>query len=117
MLALKLFIIFLSTSVLYTASSQSSSHDIKFAWLKIRILNYTKYEMYNKSLEAFRDLRDDEELGPADWPTVERYITCLNNFDAYKHPHVLTESEDHLKTMSLSDMRVRFLNGTLQWNT
>ncbi|XP_020699162.1 sodium/hydrogen exchanger 8 isoform X1 [Dendrobium catenatum] len=83
----------------------------KLSAAKIRILNYTKYEMLKKSLEAYSDLVDDEELGAADWPTVQRYITCLSNLEADEHPHVVTESEDHLKRMSLSDMRVRLLNG------
>ncbi|PKA52210.1 Sodium/hydrogen exchanger 7 [Apostasia shenzhenica] len=81
---------------------------------KIRILNYTKYEMLNKALEAFGDLGDDEELGPADWPTVRCYITCLGNFEGQEHPHSLTNSvniDDHLQRMSLGDMRIRFLNG------
>lgn len=83
----------------------------KLSAAKIRILNYTKYEMLNKSLDAFGVLGDDEELGPADWPTVQRYITCLSNLEAYEHPHVVHESEDHLIRMSLGDMRVRLLNG------
>ncbi|KAK8942058.1 Sodium/hydrogen exchanger 7 [Platanthera guangdongensis] len=83
----------------------------KLSAAKIRILNYTKYEMLNKSLAAFGVLGDDEELGPADWPTVQRYITCLSNLEAYEHPHVVRESENHLMRMSLGDMRVRLLNG------
>ncbi|RRT42047.1 hypothetical protein B296_00057387 [Ensete ventricosum] len=45
----------------------------------IRILNYARYEMLNKALESFGDLGDDEELGPADWPTVFRLLIgeCL----------------------------------------
>ncbi|KAK1263899.1 Sodium/hydrogen exchanger 7 [Acorus gramineus] len=79
---------------------------------KMRILTYTRYEMLNKALDAFRDLNDDEELGPADWPTVERYITCLNNLDeGCVHPHNVSESEVHLQTMNLRDIRIRLLNG------
>ncbi|KAK7848722.1 sodium/hydrogen exchanger 7 [Quercus suber] len=53
----------------------------KLSTAKRRILDYTKHEMLNKALEAFGDLGDDEELGPVDWPTVKRYITCLNNLE------------------------------------
>ncbi|XP_020576651.1 sodium/hydrogen exchanger 7-like [Phalaenopsis equestris] len=83
----------------------------KLSAAKIRVLNYTKSEMLKKSLEAFRDLGDDEELGPADWQTIRRYLTCLGNLDVDEKPHVITETEDHLKRLSLSDMRVRLLNG------
>lgn len=81
---------------------------------QIRILNYTKYEMLNKALEAFGDLGDDEELGPADWPTVQNYITCLNNLDEEQvHPHLVSESDHHLQATNLRDIRVRLLNGKL----
>ncbi|KAM0936277.1 putative cyclic nucleotide-binding domain, cation/H+ exchanger, rmlC-like jelly roll [Dioscorea sansibarensis] len=84
----------------------------KLSATKIRILNYTKHEMLNKALEAFGGLGDDEELGPADWPTVQRYITCLNNLDGQRaHPHNVSESENHLKNMNLKDIRIRLLNG------
>lgn len=79
---------------------------------KKRILNYTKYEMLNKALEAFGDLGEDEELGPADWPTVKRYITSLNEADGERmHPHSTDENDDSLDHMNLKDIRVRFLNG------
>lgn len=68
--------------------------------------------MLNKALEAFGDLRDDEELGPADWPTVKKYITCLNDLDGgQEHPHNVSETEDQLNIMNLRDIRVRLLNG------
>lgn len=80
--------------------------------LQMRILDYTRYEMLNKAMEAFGDLGDDEELGPADWPTVKRYITCLNGLEGRQvHPHNVVESENHLHAMNLKDMRVRLLNG------
>uniref|UniRef100_A0A1D1ZC97 Sodium/hydrogen exchanger 7 n=2 Tax=Anthurium amnicola TaxID=1678845 RepID=A0A1D1ZC97_9ARAE len=79
---------------------------------KIRVLKYTRYEMLNKALEAFGDLGDDEELGPADWPTVKKYITCLNDLDeGPEHPFSVLESESHLHTMKLRDLRIRLLNG------
>ncbi|KAL8520750.1 hypothetical protein ACS0TY_011337 [Phlomoides rotata] len=79
---------------------------------KRRMLNYTKYEMLNKALEAFGDLGDDEELGPAEWHTVKRYITSLNGVDG-ERMHLLSSSEndDNPDHMNLKDIRVRFLNG------
>lgn len=80
---------------------------------KRRILDYTKYEMMNKALEAFGDLVDDEELGPADWPTVKKYITCLHDSEGERiHPHTaLSENDNDVEHMHLSDIRIRFLNG------
>jgi len=70
--------------------------------------------MLNKALEAFGGLGDDEELGPADWPTVQRHITCLNDLDGQRtHPHNVSESENHLQNMNLKDIRIRLLNGKL----
>ncbi|KAG5015188.1 hypothetical protein JHK85_021324 [Glycine max] len=77
-----------------------------------RILNFTKYEMLNKALEAFGELGDDEELGPADWPTVKRYISCLNDIEGEcVHPHGAPENDSNLDPMNLKDIRVRLLNG------
>lgn len=68
--------------------------------------------MLKKALEAFGDLGDDEELGPADWPTVKRYITSLNDVDGEQmHPHSSSENDDSPNHMNLKDIRVRFLNG------
>ncbi|XP_042379307.1 sodium/hydrogen exchanger 7-like isoform X3 [Zingiber officinale] len=84
----------------------------KLSTEKIRVLNFAKYEMRNKALESFSDLRDDEELGPADWPTIIKHITCLNNSDEGQiHSHNVGEGESYLQTMNLRDIRVRFLNG------
>ncbi|KAG9141903.1 hypothetical protein Leryth_009271 [Lithospermum erythrorhizon] len=84
----------------------------KLSTSKERILKFTKYEMLNKALEAFGNLGDDEELGPADWPTVKRYITSLNDVtgDSF-HPHDSAENVDNIDHMNLKDIRVRFLNG------
>ncbi|XP_021909771.1 sodium/hydrogen exchanger 7 [Carica papaya] len=83
----------------------------KLSATKRRILEFTKYEMLNKALEAFGDLGDDEELGPADWPTVKRYIASLNDLEEERvHPHGASESET-LDPTSLKDIRVRLLNG------
>ncbi|XP_021821170.1 sodium/hydrogen exchanger 8 isoform X1 [Prunus avium] len=73
----------------------------KLSAAKRRVLEYTKYEMLNKALEAFGDLGDDEELGPADWPTVKRYIASLNDVD----------SDSNLDLTNLKDIRERLLNG------
>ncbi|XP_058108443.1 sodium/hydrogen exchanger 8-like isoform X1 [Magnolia sinica] len=84
----------------------------KLSAAKMRILDYTRYEMLDKALEAFGDLGDDEELGPTDWPTVKRYISCLNNLEGGQvHPHRVSNSETYLHSMNLRDMRVRLLNG------
>ncbi|GMN38291.1 hypothetical protein TIFTF001_007530, partial [Ficus carica] len=83
----------------------------KLSAAKRRILDYTKYEMLNKALEAFGDLGEDEELGPADWPTVKRYIASLNNIEGEPvHPHA-PEDDDNLDQLNLKDIRVRLLNG------
>ncbi|KAK4484112.1 hypothetical protein RD792_011332 [Penstemon davidsonii] len=77
-----------------------------------RILKYTKYEMLNKAQEAFGDLGDDEELGPADWPTVQQYIASLSDVDGEQtHPQFPLQNDDKLDLMNLKDIRVRFLNG------
>uniref|UniRef100_A0A453DRD9 Cation/H+ exchanger transmembrane domain-containing protein n=1 Tax=Aegilops tauschii subsp. strangulata TaxID=200361 RepID=A0A453DRD9_AEGTS len=84
----------------------------KLSATKLRVLKYTQYEMLNKALEAFGDLRDDEELGPVDWVNVKKYITCLNNLeDEQAHPHDVPDKDDHVHTMNLKDTRVRLLNG------
>ncbi|XP_037463166.1 sodium/hydrogen exchanger 7-like isoform X4 [Triticum dicoccoides] len=78
--------------------------------VKLRMLNYTRHEILNNTLEAFGDLKDDEELGPADWVTVKKYITGLSNLeDEHAHPH--DDNHDHVHTMNLKDGRVRLLNG------
>ncbi|CAH9071603.1 unnamed protein product, partial [Cuscuta epithymum] len=85
----------------------------KLSSAKRRILNYTKYEMLNKAVEAFSDLGDDEELGPVDWPTVKRYLTCLNDLedDERMHPHSSSGNNDSLHHLNTKDIRIRFLNG------
>lgn len=81
-----------------------------FCW-QLRILDYTKYEMLNKALQAFEDLGDDEELGPADWPTVEKYISSLKDSEGEQvHPHSGSKT-GNLDSTSLKDIRIRFLNG------
>lgn len=68
--------------------------------------------MLNKALEAFGDLGDDEELGPADWPTVRRYIVSLKNVEGeHAHPHNASESHNNLDHINVKDIRIRILNG------
>ena len=86
--------------------------NLSFLVLQRRILDYTKYEMLNKALEAFGDLGDDEELGPTDWPSVKKYITSLNDVDSEPvHPHTAGESDNNLDITNLKDIRERLLNG------
>ena len=37
--------------------------------------------------ETFGDLGEDEELGPIDWPSVIKHITCLNALGEGEQPH------------------------------
>ncbi|EMS63349.1 Sodium/hydrogen exchanger 7 [Triticum urartu] len=86
----------------------------KLSATKLRVLKYTQYEMLNKALEAFGDLRDDEELGPVDWVNVKKYITCLNNLeDEQAHPHDVPDKDDHLYLFQNAKMCLfmRFLSG------
>ncbi|XP_050231835.1 sodium/hydrogen exchanger 8-like [Mercurialis annua] len=81
----------------------------KVSAAKKRILDYTKYEMLNKALAAFGEAGDDEELGPADWHTVKRYISSLNNLEGKcERP---AEPEEDLDPTNLKDIRIRLLNG------
>ena len=68
--------------------------------------------MLNKALEAFGDLGEDEELGPADWATVKRYITSLNDIEGEPvHPHNADDNDNNPDPLNLTDIRVRLLNG------
>lgn len=80
--------------------------------IKMRIVDYTRYEMNNKALEAFRELGEDEELGPADWPSVVKYITCLTAEEGHRmHPHAISINENEQQRMHMQDTRLRHLNG------
>ncbi|XP_054823733.1 sodium/hydrogen exchanger 8-like isoform X1 [Prosopis cineraria] len=89
-----------------------------FSSAKKWILEYSKYELLNKALETFGELGDDEELGPADWHTVKRYLTCLNSIEGQciQH-HGAPESDSTLDPMKLKDVRICLLNGvqTAYW--
>ncbi|KAL4196021.1 hypothetical protein AMTRI_Chr04g243960 [Amborella trichopoda] len=107
-------IVFL-TLILNGSTTQFVLHFLnmdKLSDTKIRILEYTRYEMMNKALEAFGELGDDEELGPADWPTVKRYIASLTDADGRQaQAHHTSESQHYLHNMNVGDIRVRLLNG------
>ncbi|KAH9316487.1 hypothetical protein KI387_025114, partial [Taxus chinensis] len=81
----------------------------------MRILEYTMYEMKDKALEAFGELGEDEELGPVDWPSVVKHITCLKTSEEgeqpHPHPHDISQHENDLHKMHMLDTRVRLLNG------
>nr|AVA17734.1 SOS1-like protein 1 [Populus ilicifolia] len=84
----------------------------KLSATKKRLLNFTKYEMLNKALEAFGDLGEDEELGPVDWPTVKRHIPSLDNLEgSCVHPHGASQADNNLDPSNLKDIRIRLLNG------
>nr|ACF05808.1 Na+/H+ antiporter protein [Limonium gmelinii] len=84
----------------------------KLSAAKRRILEFTKYEMHKKALEAFGDPGEDEDLGPADWPTVKKYLKCLDNVEGERlQLHDAAEPGDTLDPMSLADIRVRLLSG------
>ncbi|GJW06371.1 sodium/hydrogen exchanger 8 isoform X2, partial [Tanacetum coccineum] len=75
---------------------------------KGRLMDFTNYEMMSKALEVFGDLVDDEELGPADWPTVKKYTRCLRDAEGECiHPDTASEN---VERMHLSDIRIRFLH-------
>lgn len=78
----------------------------------MRIVDYTRYEMNNKALEAFRELGEDEELGQADWTSVVKYITCLATEEGNQmHPHAISINENEQQRMHMQDTRLRLLNG------
>ncbi|KAG0600449.1 hypothetical protein M758_11G035100 [Ceratodon purpureus] len=89
---------------------------------KFRMLEVAKHEMHSKALEAFEELGEDEELGPADWSTIRKFVTCLPEENKLReNPHLapsfaLPDGEHHRQQML--DTRMRFLNGVqaAYWN-
>lgn len=70
--------------------------------------------MYDKALESFGELGEDEDLGPADWTTVSKYINCfgpLSHDGIRTHPHEASATEEQARILAFQDTRVRFLNG------
>lgn len=67
--------------------------------------------MLDKAMEALGDFGDDE-LGTPDWSTMKKYITCLSSLEGRKlRPHNELETSNYQTKTTLSDMRVRLLNG------
>ncbi|XP_024527441.1 sodium/hydrogen exchanger 8 [Selaginella moellendorffii] len=89
-------------------------HMEKTSETKRLVLEHVNYEVNSKAAEAFEELGEDEELGPADWPTVRKYISCLNRLpedEARIHPQDAPTSEGDTRKTQLQDLRLRFLNG------
>ena len=102
--------------------------------IQLHMLEYVKYEMYSKALEAFGELGEDEELGPADWTTVHKYVSCLADLSEDGrpvHPHQHRASDipedeiieqqlqdmDEIIKQQLQDIRLRFLKGKFTINS
>ncbi|XP_024361415.1 sodium/hydrogen exchanger 8 isoform X2 [Physcomitrium patens] len=124
------FVFFTGGVVLLTLIINGSTTQFLLLFLKMdtitetksRMLEFAKYEMYSKALEAFGELGDDEELGPADWNTIRKYVSCLS-YEENKptHPHgppsfALPDGE--YAKQQMTDTRTRFLNGlqAAYWN-
>lgn len=90
-----------------------------FGLAQTRILEFVKYEMYSNALEAFGEMGEDEELGPADWITIRKYLSCLSSLPEDgepAHPHGPPGSEGsgiEYVEQQMQDTRIRFLNGKL----
>ncbi|BBN12428.1 Na+:H+ antiporter [Marchantia polymorpha subsp. ruderalis] len=81
---------------------------------KALVLEYVRHEMYSKALESFGELGEDEDLGPAEWSTVCKYVSCLQQHPdtrALTHPHDASVSGEESRNLILQDTRMRFLNG------
>ncbi|KAH9309627.1 hypothetical protein KI387_037538, partial [Taxus chinensis] len=65
---------------------------------KRKITDYTRFKMNNKVLETFQRLGEDEKLGQTNWPSILKYMTCLNSPHEQKrtHPRHLTANEKDL---------------------
>lgn len=88
--------------------------------MKSRVLEFAKYDMHNKALEAFGELGEDDELGPADWTTIRKYVSCLKDLPENGRPTHLhgppssgTAAEGEHVKQQMQDTRIRFLNGKL----
>ncbi|XP_024527647.1 sodium/hydrogen exchanger 8 [Selaginella moellendorffii] len=75
------------------------------------VLEHVMHDMNMKAVEAYEELGEDEELGPADMTTVYKYIGCLNQFGRGHHPHGLAPNVEDSRSIQLQDTRLRFLNG------
>ncbi|KAL2611522.1 hypothetical protein R1flu_023214 [Riccia fluitans] len=81
---------------------------------KALVLEYVRHEMYEKALESFQELGEDEDLGPAEWSTVCKYVTVLPYQAEVRppaHPHEASANGEQTRMLILQDTRIRFLNG------
>ncbi|KAL3682883.1 hypothetical protein R1sor_000905 [Riccia sorocarpa] len=81
---------------------------------KALVLEYVRHEMYEKALESFQELGEDEDLGPAEWATVCKYVTVLAHQGEVRpptHPHEGSATGEQNRMLILQDTRIRFLNG------
>ncbi|CAI5944210.1 unnamed protein product [Closterium sp. NIES-64] len=105
-----------------------------------RVVNFTRQELCEYAVKTFEEIGDDEELGPAEWATVNEYLTCLKQPASHgtlsasaflsrfggsgtgsgggsgvgvrkSHPHDHSQSHEQLRAQQLHDTRLRFLNG------
>lgn len=54
--------------------------------LQLRILEYAKKEMHDRALQSYVEVgEDDEELGPAHWPSVQKLVTYLRQGSRMLH--------------------------------
>ncbi|CAI5478764.1 unnamed protein product [Closterium sp. Yama58-4] len=61
-----------TTQFLLAALKMNATSDIKK-----RVVNFTRQELCEYAVKTFEEIGDDEELGPAEWATVNEYLTCL----------------------------------------
>jgi len=70
----------------------------------MRIIHHIKSKMYNKALEKFEELREDEESRQDDQPSVFQYITCLGSRER-------GVNVNEQQRMGTQDTRLLLLNG------
>ncbi|CAI5516184.1 unnamed protein product [Closterium sp. Naga37s-1] len=61
-----------TTQFVLAALKMNATSDIKK-----RVVSFTKQELCEYAVKTFEEIGDDEELGPAEWATVNEYLTCL----------------------------------------
>ncbi|CAI7855030.1 unnamed protein product [Closterium sp. NIES-54] len=124
-----------TTQFVLAALKMNATSDIKK-----RVVNFTRQELCEYAVKTFEEIGDDEELGPAEWATVNEYLTCLKQPASHgtlsasaflsrfggsgagsggasgvgvrkSHPHDHSQSHEQLRAQQLHDTRLRFLNG------
>ncbi|GAQ89279.1 Na+/H+ antiporter [Klebsormidium nitens] len=83
---------------------------------KMRILECAQEEMRGRALQAYVEVgEDDEELGPAHWPSVQKFVAYLRKGETAgtTDPFGATISDEtnEMYAMRMRDARVRFLRG------